>query len=330
MARRSAGRCSVIAAIGSLLLILPVSVGDAAEGGTTRVGMAEEAWHTTTPAGADPCADPVDCAQAPGSPVFPAHTLHVAIEAGQQTAATYLQLDTSKIPFGAHVRGGMLRLPVDDQAGDGSLRPESARLVACPVMEPVQEASGSPASPPKTDCKAASVPAKYDNGKQAAFEVDVAPLADVWADGNAAVAIMPSPKAEKDGDTWHVAFWGKKNKDPKAAPITATLSYRAEPAVPPLTDPSLGGLPAAPEPIAALPEADLPQSAPAAAKAPPNASPPQKAPPPETARQAAPAFRTVGYAYPIAWSMPLVLLIGFAMTGHALTKRLNPAAIHRR
>lgn len=169
--------------------------------------------------------------------MYPEHTLHVAIEAGQQAAATYLQLDTSKIPFGGQIRGGTLRLPVDDQAGDGSLRPESASLVACPVMEPVQEASGSPASPPKTDCKAASAPAKYDNGKQAAFEVDVAALADVWADGNAAVAIVPSP----------------------------TLSYTAsaELALPPLTDPSLGSPPAAPEAIAALPESGLPESAPA-------------------------------------------------------------------
>lgn len=326
---KSTTRCGAIVATGSLLLIAATPVPAAAAGGTAEVGTLAEAWHTTIPADADPCSDPVDCAQAPNSPVYPEHTLHVDLKAGQQTAATYLQLDTAKLPFDAQISGGTLRLPVDDQPSDGSVRPESAKLVACPVVEAVQEASGSPSTPPKTDCKLATAPAKYRKGKQPAFEVDVTTLATSWSGGNAAVAILPSPEAEKDRDSWHVAFWGKKNKNPEAAQITATLTYTASEtaAVPPPSDLGLAP-PAAPEPAAEL---ALPKPPPApAAKPPKGAAAPKQAPPPETAPQAAPAFRKVGYPYPVAWLMPLLLLIGFAMTGHALTKNLSRAAILRR
>lgn len=47
---------------------------------------------------------------------------------------------------------------------------------------------------------------------------------------------------------------------------------------------------------------------------------------PEAAPQplAEPRYRTVGYPYPIAWTMPLLLLIGLTATGRALTKNLQP------
>ncbi|MFB9729006.1 hypothetical protein [Haloechinothrix salitolerans] len=109
------------------------------------------------------------------------------------------------------------------------------------------------------------------------------------------------------------------------APITASLTYEEEEfaapplAEPPPLEPELGPPPPAPEvgPIAApAPEA--------AGPVPPKQEPAQEPEAaPVRAPEAAPDFIEVGYQYPIAWLMPLLLLVGFAMTGHSLTRNLE-------
>lgn len=322
-------RAGAVAAAGVLPLLISSGAAIAAEDGTAKVSTSTEAWYTTTGADAPgACGDPLDCSQVPEPTVYPENTLHVGIEAGRPTAATYLQLDTATLPMGSTITGGTLRLPVDEEPRDGSVRPDTAKLVACAVTEPVQEANGSTNKPPKTDCKAVSAPAKYKKGKKPAFEVDLAAFGTQWADGNAAVAILPAPEAQEARETWHVAFWGKENKTPGASPITATLAYTAsaDGAFPPgdggaLAPPvsELGGAPTSPSDQALAgpaPEAAEPLKNPPQAKAAPKDA--------ELAPQAAPEFRKVGYPYPIAWTMPLVLLIGFVLTGRALTKKLAP------
>lgn len=315
-------------AAASIALFLPGGApAVASESGTANASTSTEAWYTTTGA----CADPVDCTAAPEPPVYPENTLHVDIKAGKPTAATYLQFDTSALPIGAEISGGKLTLPIDTEPSDGSLAPETAKLVACAVTEPIQEANGSAAEPPKTDCKAVSAPAQFKEGKAPAFTVDLAAFASQWSQtSEAQLALLPAPKAESERETWHVTFWGKENKNAKAAPITATLDYAAsdEDFFPPLDDAVAPDLfaPAAPPPPPAMDPLDEP--APQAAEPPAVKSAPEKAeePPAEPAPQAMPTLREVGYAYPAAWLMPLALIVGFGLTGHALTKNVNPTA----
>lgn len=319
----------ILATTGLVILLAGAAPAVASETDTTTVKTSTEAWYTTTGA----CGDPADCSavqEAPESPAYPEDTLHVDVNAGQQTAATYLQLDTSALPFGSEITGGTLTLPIDDDAQDGSLAPDSAKLVACAVTEPIQEANGSTSKPPKTDCKRASAAAKFAKGKKPAFTVDIAAFATHWTrTGAADIAIIPAPAAESDRDTWHVTFWGKDNKAPAAEPITAMLSHKAseDNLLSPPADLAVPGPISAPKPDVAP---EIPDSGPIEAPAPPEAladkpkpEAAEAAPEAEVAPQAMPMMREVGYPYPAAWLMPLALLVGFGLVGRALTKNLD-------
>lgn len=315
-----------VAAVSVLTLLSGAAPATATESGTTTAKTSTEAWYTTTGA----CDDPAECSTvpAPEPPVYPENTLHVDIKAGQPTAASYLQLDTSAIPFGSKITGGTVTLPVDQNPKDGALTPEQANIVACAVTEPIEEAQGSTSKPPKTDCKAVSTPAQFTKGKDPAFTVDVRAFASQWSETNEArLALLPAPEAESERETWHVTFWGKKNDSDKAAPITAELHYAPseEDLLPPVDDsiapdllePELAAPPAVPD--AGPVEGPPPQPAEALADQPKA----EKAPKAEVAPRAMPALREVGYPYPAAWLMPLALLIGFGVTGRALTKNLE-------
>lgn len=325
--RRTTGAVSA----GSLVLLclgVPVS---AAPSGSATVGTQVEAWYSTTTTEA--CTE-LDCSMLPPASTYPEDTLHVGINAGKPAAATFLELDLfgTKLPAGAKIDGGTLTLPVDTAPADGSLEPETAKLVVCHVTDFFFDTKGSLAKPPKTDC-ATSAPANFTAEPQPVFTVDVAPFATKWASGDsAALAVLPAPEAESGKATWHVTFWGKENSAEGAKPITAELSYSTGSSDGSISEAPLPPLPSAPEPFddgglapAPAPPIDLPEpaDAPAAAE-PPAAKPPAPAAAPEV--QAMPELRTFGYPYPIAWTMPLLLLIGFGFTGRALTKRLEPIA----
>ncbi len=110
------------------------------------------------------------------------------------------------------------------------------------------------------------------------------------------------------------------------APITASLSYEVEEFdVPPLSEePPLEPELALPPPPSETGPIEAPPPMAAGPVSAPKVKPAKDA---ETAPvqppQAAPDFIEVGYQYPIAWLMPLLLLIGFAMTGHSLTRSLE-------
>lgn len=301
----------------------------ATEDNTMTAQASTEAWYTT--AGA--CGEPADCSAvpAPEPPVYPENTLHVDVKAGQPTAATYLSFDTAALPFGSKITGGTLRLPVNTERTGGSLTHEAAKLVACAVTEPIEEAQGSTAKPPKTDCEAASADARFTKGKAPAFSVDLKAFASHWTEtAEASLALLPAPKAQDERETWHVTFWGKENQDPKAEPITATLNYTAgdDDLFPPLDAAPPEPLPLEPAAPPAVPGAgpiEGPPPRPAAALA--DKPKPEKAEetlPAELAPQATPKTREVGYPYPVAWLMPLTLLVGAAVTGRSLTKNLDP------
>lgn len=330
-------RSVVLLAVG-LLIALYGPVAQAAGNGSATVGTQTEAWYVTTTS--ETCSTPaLDCSLLP-PPDYPKNTLHVGVSSGTPTAATFIELDlfSATIPPDAVITTGTLTLPVDMEPSDGTLRQDMAKLRVCQVTDFFSAAKASPQEPPETDCKAASANATYSAKPAPTFHVDLEPFLEGWAQGDAAaLAIMPAPKAVKDSETWHVAFFGKdygadqqddapasvENGDPK--PITAKLSYQSdEPVIPPPPPPPEIGI--APPPVPSAPpvspiDATLPEpGGPAPA---PEVEPPSESAEPPPQPVAAPEFITVGYKYPIAWLMPLLLLIGFAMTGHSLTRNLE-------
>lgn len=322
-------RVSVVGFAG--VLALTGSIPALADNGTAKAGTSDEAWYSTT----DACKEDVDCSLLPPPAAYPEHTLHVGITGGRSTAETYLELETSDVPDGQGITGGTLRLPVNNAPSDGSLRPMEARLIVCLVTGSIDRSDGSFSETPERDCDAASSPATFNPTPEPVFAVDLAPFATAWAEGAIPrLAVLPAPEAHEASDTWHVTFWGRKHKD--GTPITAEMQYgrtagnsglgQDEGAVdfgggevefpsasPPAVDPTGPALGVAPE-AAELPVTEEP--------APDDGKAPAVAPQPMAT---APEFRTVGYAYPISWLMPLLMLTGFGLTGRALTKRLDLA-----
>lgn len=199
-------RTAALAGLGLLIALAGPNVALAA-GGSVRVGTQTEAWYVTTTS--ETCSQ-VDCSLLP-TPTYPKDTLHVGISGGTPTTATYIELDlfSANVPFDATLTEGTLILPVDTAAGDGSLRPEQATLRVCQVTDFFPAAKASPREPPETDCTL-SAPGEYAAEPAPTFHVDLAPFLPGWSAGEAAaLAIMPAPEAEKNDETWHVAFYGK-------------------------------------------------------------------------------------------------------------------------
>lgn len=319
----------------ALIALATASTGSvlAAQGGTAVAKTQTEAWYTTL--ASEACDSPADLDCSLVAVDFPEDTLHVGVSSGKRTALTVVELDffDAGIPDGMEIAGGKLSLPVDTAPTDGSLQHEDASLVVCHVPDFVSSTAGSLGKPPKTDCDAASAPATYQAEPEPAFTVDLTAFAMTWAEGESPVlAVLPAPTAESEAETWHVTFWGKDNESEDAKPISAELRYQ-----PPLDsdgfeqpplDTGAGDVLAPPPPMDDLPE---PPAEPVDAPAPEIGESPEKgeAAPAEDAEAvpqtlAEPKFRTVGYPYPIAWTMPLLLLIGLTATGRALTKNLEP------
>lgn len=326
-------RIGAVASTALLLLASSTLPALAASSGTAQTGTQVEGWYSTLTS--DACEPPaeLDCSMLPAASVYPAETLHVGVASGKPSALTVIELDLfgAKIPPGAEVVGGTLLLPVDTSQSDGSLQPDTAKLIVCHVTDFFTGTEGSLAKPPKTDCDGASTPARYVAEPRPVFIADLNAFAAKWTAGDTpALAILPAPEAVSENKTWHVTFWGKDYSEGAeggdAVPITAKLNYQAKagdfttsPTVETSTDlgpPELGEL-VAPPPAQA--ELDVKESAPVAG------APSETAPPPQAAVEAAPSLRTFGYPYPIAWMMPLLLLIGFGVTGRALTKNLEPS-----
>lgn len=325
-------RSTLGAAAAGVLIVLWGAAPALGATGTANVATSTEAWYSTTTAEA--CTQ-LDCSLLPPASAYPEHTLHVGVTAGKPAAATFLELDFfgADLPQGAETTGGKLTLPIDTAPGDGSLQHDAAKLVVCHVTDFFFNAEGALTKPPKTDCDGASAPAEYQDGPKPSFTVDLAAFAAKWAAGDTpALAVLPAPEAASGNETWHVTFWGKDNEAEGAAPIAAEVKYTQSSTGP---GPSTGGNnvidlgdPVVPE-IEPLPAPPVDISAPEMAEAPVAAAPvttnepaPEAAPQP----QAMPRFLTVGYPYRIAWTFPLLLLVGFGFTGQALTKKLEPTA----
>ncbi|HWL65051.1 MAG TPA: hypothetical protein VNP73_03670 [Actinomycetota bacterium] len=305
-----------------------------AAGQTSReeieVTTSKAAWYAQAP----PCTA-IDCSVVPLVSPYPEDTVHVAVSGGQETARTYVAFP---IPID-DVVGGTLELPLDVDPANGSVSPETANFMACLAATKFEPVRGSFAEPPKTQCRVGK-PARYDE-KEVAFTVDLARFADHWKKAEAALALVPSAGAVEGGETWHVVFPAGEDQtqepeEQQPAPeIVATLEYLSE-------DDPLGtdstvdlGTDTTTDPSGSI--VDLGSSsgpsfddgtgftgAQPSTEEVPDVSVPTEL----SAEEAAPVasfvegFAGPGFAYPIVWALPLLLLVGLGAVGRALTKEL--------
>lgn len=315
------------------------AVGDAEE---VQANPSKEAWHNETPA----CISFVDCSALPPANPYPENTLHVASSGGQETARTYLAF-SPPLPFGAVLQEANLVLPIDADPSHGSASPEAASMIACladPTFKPVK---GSVEKPPDVDCEVRKS-ALY-SAKRGVFEVDLSRFVEKWdTSSEMALALLPSEKATTNNETWHVVFpaTGEEGgQDPPPAEdeapreITATFAYTIEETS---SDP-IGtdfefdtGTGTAPSSTGSFDSSTGPSFSGSVGAgtldtgttaADPAADPAEALGREESQEVVAFAegFAGPGFAYPIVWALPLLILALFAAVGRALTKELYRA-----
>jgi len=308
----------------------------AAGSGTATVKPSAEAWYRLAPA----CGLPSGCAGPTSAPsMYSSDTLHVGVNAGQEEARTYLQLDLGALPAGTKPSGGTLLLPVASGVNDGTRTPETAKLRACAVKAEVKDADGAFTAPPEVDCKIASAPVSFvaaAGDKPAAFTVELSSLTDAWQRGVRPGALALVPAADPAAsDSWHVAFSDRTRTGEGVVPISAALVF-----VSASVDTSSDQAPVVePPPFESPPDpaydsgsfsGDAGTSTSFAAPAISNQAPllpapvAQAAPPPVAApqQQVVPVAQSEGFRYPAVFLLPLLLAGATGWLGRALTRDL--------
>lgn len=294
---------------------------------TQQVVPTTEAWYQPNPT----CGAPTGCvglgslpvqppvappAEIPTSP-YPAGSMHVAVDAGQETARTYLAFSLPL--FDSTLTAASLDIPLDLAQADGSIAPENAQVRVCSYQGSITAANGSIEQPPAAMC-AASAKASYVPTNTPHLHADLAPLLSALSAGGGLV-LIPDAETVAPGDTWRVVFSAHDRADDAKTPparMTVTVSpvetpdYTQPPFTPPVTaiPPTLGPVSAPP------PGLDVPMG------------PTVQNPVPNVPVQPVPQARTVtvGYAYPTVWLLPLVFLLVVPLVARTLTKDLTPTA----
>lgn len=299
----------------------------------STVAPTVEAWYQPDPA----CGSPVGCvgaaplpvavpAEVPTSP-FPAGTLHVGVSGGQETARTYLGVDGAGL---GGLSAATLVVPLDVAPGSGTTSPETAKLQVCLTREPVVAAEGSLAAPPAADCAAAAL-VSYVATPAPHLEADLGPLLAGLPRATGLV-LLPDATGITPTDAWRVVFSARSRTDAAKTPPASLAVVAAEQAVQAPSTPDAG--PAQPDaaPLEA-PGLDLPgllaaepdlvagplPAVPVTAGAPVVAG---EAPVVQVQPVAFPETIRVGYAYPVVWLLPLVLLVVVPMVARTLTRDL--------
>jgi hypothetical protein len=315
--------------------VLWAPVAHPAESKKVEIETAVEAWYHTADDTVLPSPAPVPVAPEPANP-YAEDTLHVAIAGGQEEARTYITLDLADLPTPFELGEAILTLPIDPN--DGSLNADTSRVQVCLSDLSAKSQEGSFESPPKPDCKT-SAPASYFKEPFPHLRADITDFGDDLAFSG--LAILPTDRAKEKQDTWHVAFYGKKNKAKEAKPITAKLTILpAEdpfdldgPTAPPLDGGSTGetGGGEAPSFDSGGGSIDLGFQDSASGPSLDPAEPAQNEPAPEPVEPgddpevaAAPELdlttNEVEPAYTIVWALPLLLLALSLYLGPALTR----------
>jgi hypothetical protein len=271
---------------------------------TATLADVAEAWYASSPI--DICTTPLGCppAQIPSSP-YPAHTLHVGVAGGQETARAYVLPNLVSLPYGAKFVSGTMTLPVTTDNSAGTISPDAAKIQACLAKAPIADGTdGSTQTPPAFDCgtKAAL---KYD-AKKAVFTLDLTPFLAAWSGGKPALGIALLPAAAGPTDSWHVSFNGRKYA---GSHISSSVVFTP----PPPVSTGSGTQTSAPPPVTPSGAQPAPQSPPNISLPPQTtgttpAAPPQVATPTVPAPAAQPVAVSREFQYPLAFLLPIVLL----------------------
>jgi hypothetical protein len=293
---------------------------------TEVVTTSVEAWYHLIPG---PTPPPLPTQPEPTNP-YGEDTLHVGITGGQEDSRTYISLNVEDLPLTFEVEKGFLELPINPD--NGTFGETSAHVQVCLSDPPAENVEGSFEEPPEVDCKT-KADAKY---RKKPYPRLIASLTEFGADlAFSGLAVMPSEKAKENGETWHVAFYGKKNKAKEAKPIKAKLSVTTEDPFASFDDfgsvnedfgtalPGAGGgadISSVSGPSFGSETVDAPQQAepPAQAETPAQALPPSAQP----ASQTRPVT--------IVWYLPLVLLalasyLASALATQVVVRRRSPS-----
>ena len=301
-----------------------------------EVTTTKTAWYAQAP----PCTS-VDCSVLPLVHPYPEDTLHVSVSGGQETARTYVAFPTF-LPSGGRFVGGTMELPLDIEPTSGSVSPETADFVACLSSTKFKPVRGSFEQPPKIECETRK--AAVYNAEDAVFTVDLRPFAEHWKKDESALALVPSKAALERGDTWHAVYpAGEESGEPTGEPpaeeepppqISVTLEYETDAATTGIDSSFDLGTDTAAEPAdpggsfasSSGPSLDDGTGFTAAQGSTevPEATTPTELPPEEAAPVASfvEGFAGPGFAYPIVWALPLLILVGLGAVGRALTKEL--------
>jgi hypothetical protein len=270
-----------------------------------------------------PVQPPVPLPEIPLS-AYPAGSMHVSVDAGQETARTYLSFSLPL--FDATLKAASLDIPLDTAQADGSVTPENALIRVCSFQGSLTAANGSIANPPTAACTA-SAKASYVPTGSPKLHVDLTPLLGALSSG-AGLVLLPDADAVQPTDTWAVVFSAHDRADAAKTP-PATMSVTLSPIETPAFDDGLSVpdvQPPAVAPPPALGSVTTPtvplDSAPA---------PTVNNPVPQVPVQTVPQARTVtvGYANPTVWLLPLAFLLIVPLVARTLTRDLTPVATTR-
>ena len=310
---------AVLVAGSTAVCFVPVAHAD----DTTTLVASTAAWYQPNPTcaqasgclttGSLPVPPPVDIPLSP----YPAGTLHVGYDAGQETARAYLGFPTSSVD--GTVTAGVLDVPLDVTPADGSTQPETSHIQACLVTATITSTEGSISQPPAVSCDQHAT-LTYVAKPSPHLHADLGPLLAGLLTTNG-LALLPDATKVAPTDAWRVVFSAASRTDaaktdppvmklavtptssdfvdtpvdlPTAAPVVAGPALSAgSPSIPDVTVP----------PVADAPQVTAPQPQPVAA----------------------PRTVTVGYAYPVVWLLPLLFLVLVPLAARALTKDLTPS-----
>jgi len=325
-ARRSTRRaallaCAVVVPLTGLLA--GALDGTALADTSATVPDVAEAWYAAAPI--DVCTSPLGCPpdQVPTSP-YPAGSLHVGVAGGQETARSYVQPDLTQLPVGATLLSGTMTLHVDTSNTDGSLSPESAKLLACLVTAPFADGTaGAASAPPAADCTTSAHPA-YD-ATAGVLTVDLGPFLQAWNGGaqQLGIALVPNQTQVTQTDAWHLTIEGRKQAGAK--PVMSTIDYRPGP-VDAVSDTALTPVAPVSQPVPMSATGDV--SVPATLSSGAVSAPAPVVAPASPSSPAVVAQRPVAFAGPIttpaAFLAPLALLAGMLFFARLFTRDATP------
>lgn len=287
---------------------------------SATVRPSAEAWYQPNPT----CDTPLGCLALPALPppltlptsLYPAGSLHVGVLAGAETARSYLAYDLAGLT--GTVTGARLDVPLDSAPQGGSLSPETATAQVCLFDGTLTAVEGSFESPPRALCLR-SAPLAYVATPTPHLHADLGPLARDLA-GASGLVLLPDATQVAPTDAWHLVFSRTGRTDAGATPpAVLTLALAPVPVVQP------PGVPAAPQ--APVPAGNAPPLGTSSGPELPAVTAAQvprvdAGPAPVAVVPQAGTIR-VGYAYPVVWLLPLVLLVLVPATARSLTADLT-------